>query len=152
MPELNLKFALPTTICSCLITFISFFNHFNIYFIHPKCYYTDTLCEFFCTSGVCCTINISVRSHCTESPLTFINRCSFSSPPYCMQLLRRGVGLTTGSDSELITQLLALSPPDGDDSDSDWLARYSIDTLTCVHVCTCSLICMLVYVQLSAHI
>ncbi|KAK2188585.1 hypothetical protein NP493_128g05105 [Ridgeia piscesae] len=39
------------------------------------------------------------------------------------KILRHGVGLTTGSDSELIIQLLALPPPDGEVDGPDWTAR-----------------------------
>ena len=46
-----------------------------------------------------------------------------NSNPLKQSLLERGVGLTTGSDSELITQLLALSPPGGEKGGPDWLAR-----------------------------
>lgn len=39
-------------------------------------------------------------------------------------VLERGVGLSTHSDSELITQALCLNPPDGeDDGQPDWPAR-----------------------------
>uniref|UniRef100_A0A8D0HVP1 Amidophosphoribosyltransferase n=1 Tax=Sphenodon punctatus TaxID=8508 RepID=A0A8D0HVP1_SPHPU len=39
------------------------------------------------------------------------------------KLMRHGVGLSTGSDSELITQLLAFTPPLEQDDDPDWVAR-----------------------------
>ncbi|CAH1778054.1 unnamed protein product [Owenia fusiformis] len=39
------------------------------------------------------------------------------------KVLKHGVGLSTGSDSELITQLLALTPPDGEPNGPDWPAR-----------------------------
>lgn len=38
-------------------------------------------------------------------------------------VLSRGVGLSTHSDSELITQALCLNPPDGEDDGPDWPAR-----------------------------
>lgn len=40
-----------------------------------------------------------------------------------VQVMRHGVGLSTGSDSELITQLLALTPPMEEQDTPDWLAR-----------------------------
>ena len=40
-----------------------------------------------------------------------------------LQLLRQGTGLTTGSDSELITQLLSHPPPEGEPDGPDWVAR-----------------------------
>ncbi|CAH0548614.1 unnamed protein product [Brassicogethes aeneus] len=39
------------------------------------------------------------------------------------QVLKRGVGLSTHSDSELITQALCLIPPDGEVNGPDWPAR-----------------------------
>ena len=39
------------------------------------------------------------------------------------QVLERGVGLTTQSDSELITQMLCLTPPQGEPDGPDWKAR-----------------------------
>lgn len=38
-------------------------------------------------------------------------------------VLERGVGLSTHSDSELITQALCLNPPEGEDNGPDWPAR-----------------------------
>lgn len=38
-------------------------------------------------------------------------------------MLSRGVGLSTRSDSELITQALCLNPPDGERDGPDWPAR-----------------------------
>lgn len=43
--------------------------------------------------------------------------------------MRHGVGLSTSSDSELITQLLALTPPMEELDTPDWVAR-SILTLS----------------------
>lgn len=40
-----------------------------------------------------------------------------------LQVLSRGVGLSTRSDSELITQALCLNPPDGERDGPDWPAR-----------------------------
>uniref|UniRef100_A0A4W3IU04 Amidophosphoribosyltransferase n=1 Tax=Callorhinchus milii TaxID=7868 RepID=A0A4W3IU04_CALMI len=40
-----------------------------------------------------------------------------------MKVLRHGVGLSTSSDSELITQLLALTPPKEEADTPDWVAR-----------------------------
>ncbi|KAG8134938.1 hypothetical protein E2320_008008 [Naja naja] len=40
------------------------------------------------------------------------------------KLMRHGVGLSTSSDSELITQLLAFTPPLEQDDTPDWVARY----------------------------
>lgn len=37
--------------------------------------------------------------------------------------MRHGVGLSTSSDSELITQLLALTPPMEEVDAPDWVAR-----------------------------
>lgn len=37
--------------------------------------------------------------------------------------MRHGVGLSTSSDSELITQLLAFTPPLENDDTADWVAR-----------------------------
>uniref|UniRef100_A0A8B9JV37 Amidophosphoribosyltransferase n=1 Tax=Astyanax mexicanus TaxID=7994 RepID=A0A8B9JV37_ASTMX len=39
------------------------------------------------------------------------------------KVMRHGVGLSTSSDSELITQLLALTPPMEEDDTPDWVAR-----------------------------
>lgn len=39
------------------------------------------------------------------------------------QVMRHGVGLSTCSDSELITQLLALTPPMEELDSPDWVAR-----------------------------
>ncbi|XP_077135834.1 amidophosphoribosyltransferase isoform X1 [Ranitomeya variabilis] len=39
------------------------------------------------------------------------------------KLMRHGVGLSTSSDSELITQLLAFTPPMEEDHSADWVAR-----------------------------
>lgn len=39
------------------------------------------------------------------------------------QVLGRGVGLSTHSDSELITQALCLNPPEGEVNGPDWPAR-----------------------------
>ena len=38
--------------------------------------------------------------------------------------MRHGVGLSTSSDSELITQLLALTPPLEEVDALDWVARW----------------------------
>ena len=38
-------------------------------------------------------------------------------------LLRHGIGLSTSSDSEMITQLLAYTPPQEQDDTPDWVAR-----------------------------
>ncbi|KAJ8877323.1 hypothetical protein PR048_021777 [Dryococelus australis] len=38
-------------------------------------------------------------------------------------VLGRGVGLSTHSDSELITQALSLNPPEGEENGPDWPAR-----------------------------
>ncbi|XP_069487704.1 amidophosphoribosyltransferase isoform X2 [Ambystoma mexicanum] len=47
-----------------------------------------------------------------------------TTPTFKMhKLMRHGVGLSTGSDSELITQLLAFTPPTEDDDTPDWIAR-----------------------------
>lgn len=40
-----------------------------------------------------------------------------------VQVMRHGVGLSTSSDSELITQLLALTPPMEELDSPDWVAR-----------------------------
>lgn len=40
-----------------------------------------------------------------------------------LKVLDRGVGLSTHSDSELITQALCLIPPDGEVNGPDWPAR-----------------------------
>ncbi|XP_013211093.1 amidophosphoribosyltransferase, partial [Microtus ochrogaster] len=39
------------------------------------------------------------------------------------KLLRHGIGLYTSSDSEMITQLLAYTPPQERDNTPDWVAR-----------------------------
>ena len=39
------------------------------------------------------------------------------------QILRHGVGLSTSSDSEVITQLLARPPPNEETDGPDWLGR-----------------------------
>ncbi|OCT96866.1 amidophosphoribosyltransferase isoform X1 [Xenopus laevis] len=39
------------------------------------------------------------------------------------KVMRHGVGLSTSSDSELITQLLAFTPPLEEDHTADWIAR-----------------------------
>lgn len=38
-------------------------------------------------------------------------------------LLKRGVGLTSSTDSEVITQMLAAPPPEGEPNGADWLQR-----------------------------
>ncbi|XP_070552675.1 amidophosphoribosyltransferase-like [Ptychodera flava] len=43
--------------------------------------------------------------------------------PLRKKVLKHGVGLSTGSDSELITQLLAFSPPEGEPDGPNWPAR-----------------------------
>lgn len=43
--------------------------------------------------------------------------------------MRHGVGLSTSSDSELITQLLALTPPMEELDTPDWVARYVLPIL-----------------------
>lgn len=40
-----------------------------------------------------------------------------------VQVMRHGVGLSTSSDSELIIQLLALTPPMEELDAPDWVAR-----------------------------
>src|SRR4029434_10639333 len=50
------------------------------------------------------------------------------------QVMRHGVGLSTSSDSELITQLLALTPPMEEVDVADWVAR-SVPCLC--HWCFC---------------
>ena len=42
---------------------------------------------------------------------------------YFFQLLRHGVGLSTGSDSELITQLLTHMPECGEPDGVNWVGR-----------------------------
>lgn len=42
---------------------------------------------------------------------------------YVYQVLGRGVGLSTHSDSELITQALCLNPPEGEVNGPNWPAR-----------------------------
>lgn len=39
------------------------------------------------------------------------------------EILKRGIGLSSASDSELITQMLAWTPPDGEPNGADWSAR-----------------------------
>lgn len=39
------------------------------------------------------------------------------------KVLSNGIGLSTGSDSEIITQILSSSPPDGEPNGPDWPAR-----------------------------
>ncbi|XP_043918429.1 amidophosphoribosyltransferase [Protopterus annectens] len=39
------------------------------------------------------------------------------------KVMRHGVGLSTGSDSEVITQMLAFTPPLEEDDSPDWVAR-----------------------------
>ncbi|XP_013788014.1 amidophosphoribosyltransferase-like isoform X1 [Limulus polyphemus] len=39
------------------------------------------------------------------------------------KILENGVGLSTGSDSELITQILSMPPPEGEPHGADWLGR-----------------------------
>lgn len=41
--------------------------------------------------------------------------------------MRHGVGLSTSSDSELITQLLALTPPMEELDAPDWVARLVLE-------------------------
>ncbi|XP_077983565.1 amidophosphoribosyltransferase-like [Glandiceps talaboti] len=43
--------------------------------------------------------------------------------PLRKRVLTHGVGLSTGSDSELITQLLSFTPPQGEPNGPDWPAR-----------------------------
>ncbi|XP_075400391.1 amidophosphoribosyltransferase [Tenrec ecaudatus] len=46
-----------------------------------------------------------------------------NAAPLRKKLLRHGVGLSTSSDSEMITQLLACTPPQERDDTPDWVAR-----------------------------
>lgn len=55
-------------------------------------------------------------------------------------LLRQGVGLSTSSDSEVITQLLTACPPCGEPEGADWAAR--IKYLTSKTQCSYSLVIM----------
>lgn len=41
----------------------------------------------------------------------------------CFKVLERGVGLSTHTDSELITQALCLNPPEGEVNGPNWPAR-----------------------------
>lgn len=56
-------------------------------------------------------------------------------------VLERGVGLSTHSDSELITQALCLNPPDGEVGGPDWPAR--IKHLMCLAPMSYSLVIMM---------
>lgn len=49
--------------------------------------------------------------------------------------MRHGVGLSTSSDSELITQLLALTPPMEEQDTPDWVAR-SVPELAVLQILT----------------
>lgn len=51
--------------------------------------------------------------------LSVVSYSTFQSP----QILERGVGLSTLSDSELITQMLSQAPPRGEKAKPDWGAR-----------------------------
>ena len=46
-----------------------------------------------------------------------------NAPELRRRLLERGVGLTSSSDSEVITQMLAAPPPGSENGDPDWEAR-----------------------------
>ncbi|XP_004849749.1 amidophosphoribosyltransferase isoform X2 [Heterocephalus glaber] len=46
-----------------------------------------------------------------------------NAPRLRKKLLRHGIGLSTSSDSEMITQLLAYTPPQEQDDTPDWVAR-----------------------------
>ncbi|KAH8025707.1 hypothetical protein HPB51_010791 [Rhipicephalus microplus] len=49
---------------------------------------------------------------------------NYNSELHILQILNKGVGLTTGSDSELIMQILSQPPPTGEEEDGpDWPAR-----------------------------
>lgn len=56
---------------------------------------------------------------------SYVNQ-NMSRVSECLNLLQvfsRGVGLSTHSDSELITQTLCLNPPVAEDNGPDWTAR-----------------------------
>ena len=90
--------------------------------------------------------------HSWDIFIAFANAVSFSHSEYiprtysaplwyffcCHQILKHGTGLSTGSDSELITQLLAFSPPEGEPEGCDWPARYIALTALVVRKATCS--------------
>lgn len=42
---------------------------------------------------------------------------------FALQVLKHGIGLSTSSDSEVITQLLCSTPPDGEPNGANWVAR-----------------------------
>lgn len=60
--------------------------------------------------------------------------------------MRHGVGLSTSSDSELITQLLALTPPMEELDAPDWVAR---SVYLCVYIYTHVYICMFMYIYFN---
>ena len=47
------------------------------------------------------------------------------------QLLKHGVGLSTGTDSELITQLLTHTPECGEPHGANWIGRYIFEKKKC---------------------
>ncbi|CAG2063371.1 unnamed protein product [Timema podura] len=66
--------------------------------------------------GLCASFNFGVAKFTALRSGT----AKFTTTPL---VLGRGVGLSTHSDSELITQALCLNPPDGEVDGPDWPAR-----------------------------
>lgn len=51
----------------------------------------------------------------------FVNNYNLT---FLLQLLKHGVGLSTSSDSELITQLLTHTPDCGEPNGANWVGRF----------------------------
>uniref|UniRef100_A0A452G2L9 Amidophosphoribosyltransferase n=1 Tax=Capra hircus TaxID=9925 RepID=A0A452G2L9_CAPHI len=59
----------------------------------------------------------------TEDNLKKLYTSNLGIGPTRKKLLRHGIGLSTSSDSEMITHLLAYTPPQEQDDTPDWVAR-----------------------------
>lgn len=62
--------------------------------------------------------------HSIHGPLALAHNGELvNASPLRQEVLERGVGLSTQSDSELITQMLCLTPPQGEPNGPNWKAR-----------------------------
>ena len=69
---------------------------------------------WFSLQNVSTFLNVKAR-FCPQYGIEIISSLS--------QLLRHGVGLSTGTDSELITQLLTHTPDCGEPNGANWVGR-----------------------------
>ncbi|XP_036271510.1 amidophosphoribosyltransferase isoform X3 [Pipistrellus kuhlii] len=70
------------------------------------------------------TLGLQGLQHRGQESAGIVTSDGNSVPTYrTHKLLRHGIGLSTSSDSEMITQLLAYTPPQEQDDTPDWVAR-----------------------------